>query len=115
MVDLTNVTKFFALYDADEALRERLRLAEQCYPGSLEIRESVCEDVLLPVAVELGLPFSIMELRVYETKVKAYRERDEEMTEEELNDNSDHRYWLIEQRWSYDYKGVMKERGIEYS
>ena len=36
-----NVEKFFAIYDADPALRERLCQAEAAYPGSLEIREAV--------------------------------------------------------------------------
>ena len=31
--------EFFARYDDDEALRERVRLAEEYYPGSLELRE----------------------------------------------------------------------------
>ena len=30
--------EFFARYDDDEALRERVRLAEEYYPGSLELR-----------------------------------------------------------------------------
>ena len=38
-----NVNKFFALYDSDPALRERLAQAEAAYPGSLEIREAVAE------------------------------------------------------------------------
>ena len=63
-----NVEKFFALLDADPALQERLCQAEEAYPGSLEIREAVAEHVLLPVAAELGLPFSLLDLKVYETK-----------------------------------------------
>ena len=49
-----NVIKFFELYDADEALRRRVDEAEANYPGSLELREAVCEAVLLPIAAELG-------------------------------------------------------------
>ena len=41
---------FFDRCAQDEALRERLREAEESYPGSLEIREAVVEDVLLPIA-----------------------------------------------------------------
>ena len=33
-----NVKKCFEIYDADPRLRERIRLAEEAYPGSLEIR-----------------------------------------------------------------------------
>ena len=38
-----NVMEFFARYDDDEALRERVRLAEEYYPGSLELREPLVE------------------------------------------------------------------------
>ena len=106
---LENVTKFFELYNADPALKARCREAESLYPGSLDIRESVVEDVLLPIAEELGLPFTVMDLRVYETKLKAYRERDERMTPEELADNESYEYWLIDHRWSYDYEGAIKD------
>ena len=56
-----NVVKFFELYDNDEALRKRIEDAEAAYPGSLEIRDAVIEAVLLPVAKELGLPFTLRE------------------------------------------------------
>ena len=36
---MENVTKFFELYDSDEALRKRVETALALYPGSLEIRE----------------------------------------------------------------------------
>ena len=68
-----NVIKFFELYDADEALRRRVDEAEANYPGSLELREAVCEAVLLPIAAELGLPFTIDDLRKYETRKKMTR------------------------------------------
>lgn len=59
----TNVDKFFELYDADPALQARVQQAMDCYPGSLEIRDVMTEHVLLPVAEELGLPFTLKELR----------------------------------------------------
>ena len=68
-----NVTKFFEKYDADPALRARVEEAVACYPGSLEIRESLVEAVLLPIADELGLPFTVDELRAYETRLKLSR------------------------------------------
>ncbi len=67
---IENAEKFFELYARDEALRRRVLDAEAMYPGSLEIREAVVEDVLLPVAAELGLPFSLQDLRAYETRHK---------------------------------------------
>ena len=59
----TNVDKFFEIYDADPALQARVQQAMDCYPGSLEIRDVMTEHVLLPVAEELGLPFTLKELR----------------------------------------------------
>ena len=55
----TNVDKFFEIYDADPALQARVQQAMDSYPGSLEIRDVMTEHVLLPVAEELGLPFTL--------------------------------------------------------
>ena len=83
-----NVMEFFARYDDDEALRERVRLAEEYYPGSLELREPLVEAVLLPSAAELVLP------RAYETKLKLERQAKEEVGE--------FSYWLLDHGWSND-------------
>lgn len=93
-----NVEKFFELYDSDPQLRERLRIAEECYPGSLEIREAVVEEVLLPVAQELGLPFTLDDLRKFETRRKMSRLTlsDDERAETECV------YWLLEHGWEVD-------------
>ena len=97
-----NVVKFFELYDSDEALRKRIEDAEAAYPGSLEIRDAVIEAVLLPVARELGLPFTLRDLRVYESVMSAKRCPDEEMTEEELSESGEYSYWFNGRGWSYD-------------
>ena len=97
-----NVVKFFELYDNDEALRKRIEDAEAAYPGSLEIRDAVIEAVLLPVARELGLPFTLRDLRVYESVMSAKRCPDEEMTEEELSESGEYSYWFNGRGWSYD-------------
>ena len=97
-----NVVKFFELYDSDEALRKRIEDAEAAYPGSLEIRDAVIEAVLLPVAEELGLPFTLRDLRVYESVMSAKRCPDEEMTEKELSESGEYSYWLNGRGWSYD-------------
>lgn len=97
-----NVKKFFEIYESDPRLRERIRLAEEAYPGSLEIRDALVQHVLLPVAEELGLPFTIMDLLVYETRLKAQRQQDVELTEEELAaPMEDHSYWLIDHGWEF--------------
>ena len=87
-----NVEKFFALYNSDPALKKRVKDAEAAYPGSLELREPLVEAVLLPVARELGLEFSIRELQDYETAHYARLHRDDDETE----------YWLIHHGWSHD-------------
>ena len=103
-----NVVKFFELYDNDEALRKRIEDAEAAYPGSLEIRDAVIEAVLLPVAQELGLPFTLRDLRVYESVMSAKRCPDEEMTEEELSESGEYSYWFNGRGWSYD-KNMFKD------
>ena len=97
-----NVVKFFELYDSDAALRKRIEDAEASYPGSLEIRDAVIEAVLLPVAEELGLPFTLRDLRVYESVMSAKRCPDKEMTEEELSESGEYSYWFNGRGWSYD-------------
>ena len=42
-----NVEKFFSLYNADAALKQRIKDAEAAYPGSLELREPLVETILL--------------------------------------------------------------------
>ena len=96
-----NVVKFFELYDSDSALRERVENAVALYPGSLEIRDAVVEDVLLPIAEDMGLPFTLTDLRKYETKKKlAHLGKDEEVTDEELYNPAV--YWLLDCGWEED-------------
>ena len=97
-----NVIKFFELYDADEALRRRVDEAEANYPGSMELREAVSEAVLLPIAAELGLPFTIDDLRKYETRKKMTRAAQD--PDEWLNtpDDGGCAYWLLDRGWSDD-------------
>lgn len=98
-----NVTKFFEIYNSDEALRERLRIAEENYPGSLELREALVEDILLPVAEEMGLPFSIMDLFVYESRLKMSRQEDVELPEDaQPLPEEQCKYWLVDRGWKSD-------------
>ena len=97
-----NTERFFALYDSDEALRRRVAEAEACYPGSLEIREDVVENVLLPIAEELGLPFTVKELRSYETRMKLRRIKPEGIPEEGEEIEEPPRYWLLDYGWEND-------------
>lgn len=97
-----NVIKFFERYDTDEALRARVAEAEANYPGSLEIREALCEAVLLPIAQELGLGFTLGDLRKYETRRKMARAtQNVEEWLAEPDDGGDS-YWLLDRGWSND-------------
>ena len=99
-----NVTRFFERYDADPALRVRIEGAVASYPGSLEIRESLVEAVLLPIAEELGLPFTVSELRAYETRKKLSRMKPDTPIEEgEEDEDADFEgYWLLDRGWEND-------------
>lgn len=104
-----NVEKFFEIYDEDEALQEKVQQAIDGYPGSLEIRESVVEYALLPQAEALGLPFTVSDLRAYETKKKMAHFAADDGTPEPI-------YWLLDHGWTDDerkYKEIEKKLGIE--
>lgn len=99
MID--NAVTFFEKYKTDETLRERVREAVNAYPGSLEVREALVEYALLPIAREMGLDFSLTDLRAYETRVKMGRlnQSDEEYfacIEDEEG------FWLLDNGWEYD-------------
>lgn len=98
-----NVIKFLQQYDSDPELRQRIEDAKMCYPGSLEIHESVVEDVLIPIAEDMGMGFTLMELYEYERQLKRERSRDVELTEEELAaEDKEHTYWLVDKGWAQD-------------
>ena len=98
-----NVIKFLQQYDNDPELRAKVEQAEMMYPGSLEIRESVVEDVLIPIAEEMGLCFTLMDLYNYERQLKHERSRDVALTEEELKAADDeYHYWLVDKGWEND-------------
>ena len=99
---MTNVELFFKRYEKEPALRERVEQALAVYPGSLELRESVVEHVLLPVAEDEGLPFTVHELRAYETRKKLQNRKEDVPIEEDepLEDPPD--YWLLDKGWEWD-------------
>ena len=100
---IENAAKFYELYRSDPKLKKRIADAEALYPGSLEIRDAVVSEIVLPIAEELGLPFTLMELRVYETKLKAESHPDVELTEEELSrPDEELSFFLIDRGWGYD-------------
>lgn len=97
-----NVAVFFARYENEQSLRDRVKLALDCYPGSLEVRESVVKNVLLPVAREEGLDFTVDDLRKYETRKKmkkAAMDNDEWLA---MEDDGGDDFWLLDHGWSND-------------
>lgn len=100
-MELDNVSKFFEIYDSDAELQKKVAAAVENYPGSLEMREFLVEDVLLPIAEELGTPFTVTELMGYEAKLKAARQ--EEIAShgaEEGYQVPEYSYWLLDRGWS---------------
>lgn len=105
---IENVEKFMGRYnDPSDGLKKKVDEAIAQYPGSLEIRESVCENVLLPIAEEEGLPFTLTELRKYETRVKMRTCRDEEIDPDEPDEEIV--YWLLDHGWEDDVDKFKKE------
>lgn len=96
-----NVAAFFERYEADEAMRERVRAAVECYPGSLEIREPLVREVLLPEAEALGLGFTTDELLAYEQELWTKRHGDEAADADEIDDE-DEEYWILCRGWYSD-------------
>lgn len=97
-----NVAVFFERYENEQSLRDRVKLALDCYPGSLEVRESVVKNVLLPIAREEGLDFTVDELRKYETRKKmkkAVMDNDEWLA---MEDDGGDDFWLLDHGWSND-------------
>jgi len=107
-----NVEKFFQLYYSDPALRRRIADAEAVYPGSLEIRDAVASEIILPIAEELGLPFTLMDLKVFETKSKAEMNQDVALTEADLSaPDSDFGFWMVDRGWTYDTAPFSSDEG----
>ena len=99
-----NVSLFFERCEARPDLKTRIREAVAAYPGSLEIRESLVEAVLLPVAEAEGLPFTVQDLRAYETRLKLSRIKpDVRIVEGEEDEDADFEgYWLLDRGWEND-------------
>ena len=106
----TNVDKFFEIYDADPALQARVQQAMDSYPGSLEIRDVMTEHVLLPVAEELGLPFTLKELRNYELLKWGRQHQDRELTEQDMAVDYETTYWLHHRKHSKVHKTTASRR-----
>lgn len=94
-----NVAKFLDRYDSEPELKKRVDEAVEDWPGSLENREFLVEDVLIPIATDEGLPFTVSDLRKYETHLKMTRQKDVDVSEEEY---VEYVYWLMDRGWHND-------------
>ena len=71
--------------------------------GTYLIDEAVVEDVLLPIARELGFDFTLEELRTFETRRKLRNARpDLPIPEDEEIDDDPVPFWLLDRGWTYD-------------
>lgn len=94
------VSQFMALYQSDPDLQEKFAQAEAAYPGSLDIREAVVEEILLPLAKEAGFSFTVEDLRSYETAVYLDKHRDEEQDPDSPDDDTV--FFLLDRGWTND-------------
>ena len=109
---MNHVEAFFARYDTDPALQAKIEDSLACYPGSLELRESVVEYVLLPVAEEVGLPFTVDELRAYETRKKLHNMKPDVPVEEGEPVEDPPVYWLLDSGWEWDDTPIRKKEAL---
>ena len=101
-----NVVKFLNRYETEEELKKRVDDAVMAYPGSLENREYLVEDVLLPIAEKEGLPFELADLRKYEMHLKMERQKDVDISQEE---DVEYVYWLMDRGW-YNDDSIFKQK-----
>lgn len=109
---MSNVELFFAQYETDPELQKKVEDALAFYPGSLEIRESVAEYVLLPIAEEAGYPFTLKDLRAYETRKKLRNMRPDEPFEEGEEIEEQESYWLLDRGWEWDDEDIRKKEAL---
>ena len=109
---MTNAEAFILRYEAEPALQAKVEAALACYPGSLELRESVVEHVLLPIAEEEGLPFTVQELRAYETRKKLQNMKPDVEVEEGTPVEEPVTYWLLDSGWEWDDSHARKRENL---
>ena len=98
---MTNAEAFFSLYRSSAEVRTKVSSALELYPGSLELREAVAEEVLLPVAAEYGFPFTVEELRTYETERKLQSLKGDLPVSEGEPGEEPEEYWLLDRGWEW--------------
>ena len=70
------------------------------------------EHVLLPIAADLGLSFTVDELRAYETRKKLQNMRPDVPVEEGEPVEDPPAYWLLESGWEWDDEPIRKKEAL---
>ena len=68
------------------------------------------ELMALPIAEELGLPFTVKELRAYETRMKLSRIKPAGIPEEGEEIEDPFHYWLLDYGWEENDEAVRRFR-----
>lgn len=98
----TNVTNSLRSMRPTPRCRRACSRRGTAIPAVWRIRDVMTEHVLLPVAEELGLPFTLKELRNYELLKWGRQHQDRELTEQDMAVDYETTYWLLDRGWSND-------------
>lgn len=97
---IEDAERFFSDYQLSQKMQKEFGELEASWPGSLENREYLVEDVLIPYAVQQGYDFSLSELRRVERRVKMEKYRDVEQDPDEPDDETC--FFLMDRGWFND-------------
>lgn len=79
-MSVENVREFMKRVTEDESLQAQLKAAQDAYAGDRDDREAVAREVILPVAVSAGLPFTLDDLKAAEKEER----QGSELSDDEL-------------------------------
>ena len=77
---MDNVKKFIAQLKTDAELQKKVKAAQDAYKGDGNDEAKMVEAILLPIAKEAGLPFTVTDFNSY----KAARKSEGEASDDEL-------------------------------
>lgn len=97
---IEDAERFFSDYQLSSEMQGEFRKLEASWPGSIENREYIVEEIVIPYAAEKGYDFSLSELRRAETRVKMRKYRDVEADPDEPDDET--YFFLMDRGWFND-------------
>ena len=95
-----SVKAFSEAFESSPEMQKEYAELEANYPGSIEIRENVVNDVLIPWAKSKGYEFTLNDLKRFEMLRYMRLHQDVEADLNEPDDDS--HYWLINHGWTND-------------